>query len=101
MSKAWQGFDDLDSSRVVILFNTATWCSPCKTVYKLYEELAEEYSDNIKFLKMDVDDFKRDADKLKIKKLPTFIIFYKGEEIERYNSADKERLINTVKKYAK
>jgi thioredoxin 1 len=34
---------------------TANWCGPCKRAYPVVEELAKEYKDKVKVIKIDVD----------------------------------------------
>ncbi|MDZ7924880.1 MAG: thioredoxin TrxA [Marinagarivorans sp.] len=56
----------------------APWCGPCKMIAPVLEELAGEYSGQIKICKMDVDANKATSSKLGIRGIPTLTIFKNG-----------------------
>ena len=56
----------------------APWCGPCKMIAPILEELAEEYGEQIKICKMDVDSNKETSAKLGIRGIPTLTIFKNG-----------------------
>ena len=68
------------SSPVVIDFH-ATWCGPCKMVGPIVEEIAVEYSDQIKVGKLDVDINQASAAKQNVMSIPTLLIFKEGEVV--------------------
>jgi thioredoxin 1 len=57
----------------------APWCGPCRMVEPIVEELAEEYGDKVKFLKMNTDDNGNTATQYGIRAIPTLIVFKDGE----------------------
>lgn len=62
----------------------ADWCTPCKAVAPIVDELAETYKDKIKFAKLDTDANTETAMKYEIMSIPRFIIFKDGQP---FNSA--------------
>lgn len=60
----------------------ATWCGPCTKFAPTYAKIASEHP-ILNFYKMDIDipEIKQIADKLKIKTLPTFLLYANGERI--------------------
>ena len=57
----------------------ATWCRPCAMIAPILDELAKEYSDKVKFTRLDVDQNTTTAAKYHIMSIPTLIIFKNGE----------------------
>jgi thioredoxin 1 len=75
----------------------ATWCGPCKAMDPVLAKLEQEY-DNVKIIKIDVDDNPELAKNYKIKAVPTVILFDNGKEIARIASAMKiDVLRNLIK----
>lgn len=78
---------DVDSEQLECLINEvdavfvdmwASWCSPCKIMRPLFEELAEKYSD-IDFVRLQIDNDTVAAEKYGIKSIPAFVSFKQGE----------------------
>jgi len=61
----------------------AAWCGPCKMVAPVVEEIAQEYGDQLKVAKMDVDDNRDTPSTYGIQGIPTLILFKDGEEAAR------------------
>jgi len=69
----------LQAEKPVLVDFWAAWCKPCLMVAPMLEELAEEYSDKINFVKVDVDHNPKIATNYGIRSIPTLLIFKKGE----------------------
>lgn len=66
-------------SKVPVLVDFfAAWCSPCKAIAPLIEEMAKEYEGRIKVCKLDVDDGNAVASQYGIMSVPTLMIFKGG-----------------------
>jgi thioredoxin 1 len=61
----------------------APWCSPCKMVSPVIEQLAKEMQGKIVFGKLNVDENPETSIKHQIMSIPTFLIFKKGNLIDR------------------
>lgn len=57
----------------------AEWCGPCRMLAPILEEVATEYKDKVKFVKINVDDNHDLAQKYGVRGIPTLIIFKNGE----------------------
>ncbi len=61
----------------------APWCGPCKMVAPVIEELSEEMTEKITFVKLNTDDNQDTASKFGVMSIPTLILFKDGEPIDR------------------
>lgn len=64
-----------NNDKLFIVEFTAEWCSNCKDVQPILDELENECDDKIIFAKIDVDQNSELADRFQVDKLPTFILF--------------------------
>ncbi|MFC1948562.1 thioredoxin [Chloroflexota bacterium] len=74
----------LKSERPVLVDFWATWCKPCQMVAPIIDELAEEYSDRVTFVKVDVDNNTKTAASYSIRSIPTLLIFKNGEPVSHF-----------------
>ena len=49
------------SNGVVVVDFFSTWCTPCKMLSPIIDDLAQEMKDNVKFIKVDVDESSKAA----------------------------------------
>ncbi|KAJ9162641.1 hypothetical protein P3X46_022400 [Hevea brasiliensis] len=87
------------TSRLAILYFTATWCGPCRYVSPLFTNLATKYPKTV-FLKVDIDDARDVAGKWNISSVPTFFFIKNGKEIDKVVGADKNGLERKIEQYA-
>ncbi|WCJ42105.1 tetraticopeptide domain-containing thioredoxin [Euphorbia peplus] len=87
------------TSRLAILYFTATWCGPCRVISPLFTSLAEKYPKSV-FLKADIDQAKDVAAKWNISSVPTFFFIKNGKEIDKVVGADKTGLEKKIAQYA-
>lgn len=75
-------------------------CIPCKMMAPILEELEKEYKDRAAIIFIDVWQHKDQAEKFKIKAIPTQIFFDKnGKEVERHTGfIDKKSIIAKLEK---
>lgn len=76
----------------------AEWCGPCKMVAPVVEEIASEYSDQLRVAKMDVDSNRQTPASYGIRGIPTLILFKDGEEAARIvGFRPKEAVLEEIK----
>lgn len=69
----------------------AQWCGPCRLVGPVVEELSNDYTGKVKFVKVNVDDAKELASEYGIMSIPTLALFNKGQIVsQQLGSGSKE-----------
>lgn len=92
-------FNDIIKNDVPTLIDFyATWCGPCKTMHPILDELKKHFGEKLRVLKIDVDKNQQLAEQLKIRGVPTLILFKSGEKQWRESGAySLDQLISMVK----
>mgnify|MGYP000922891413 CR=1 FL=1 len=75
-------FDNAIASGVVLVDFYADWCGPCKMLSPLLEEINSE-DENIKIVKVNVDNSQFLANYFDIKSIPTLVLLKDGQFIHR------------------
>lgn len=73
----------LNSSGLIMIDFWAVWCGPCRIIAPTIEELAKEYGDKIKVMKLNTDENPDIASKYKIMGIPTLMFFKDGQKIDQ------------------
>lgn len=72
----------LKSSKPVLVDYWADWCTPCKQIAPIIEELDREYGDRITFVKLDTNDNPNTPMNYGIMSIPTLQLFVNGEVVQ-------------------
>jgi thioredoxin 1 len=81
---AWVTDDTFDSEvlasdQPVLVKFEAEWCGPCKAITPMVEEVAGEYADRLKVVKLDIDQSNRAPYRFGIRGVPTLLLFKGGQ----------------------
>jgi len=88
----------LQADKPVLTDFWAEWCGPCHVIAPVLEEVAAEYSDQLKVAKLDVGTNGAIATQYGVMYIPTLILFVNGEPVERLVGAlSKGSLLEKIK----
>ena len=72
----------LEANGFVVVGFWAPWCSPCDAMLTAVGELAQEYGDRLKFVKLNIDQESGIASTYKITIVPTVIVFRGAQKLQ-------------------
>lgn len=86
----------MKSPGLVMVDFWAVWCGPCQMVAPILDELAVEYKDKVKVMKLNTDENPEIAGKYQVMSIPTILIFKNGQPVERLVGAMPKRKFKEV-----
>ena len=94
-------FGELIETRIPVLLDFyAEWDESCKGMHPVLRDVAAKLGDKARVIKIDVDKNKELAEALRVKDLPTLMIYKTGEMKWRQSGEqDADTLIGLVKEY--
>ncbi|WP_069471525.1 thioredoxin TrxA [Candidatus Marithrix sp. Canyon 246] len=85
--------DVLKSEIPVLVDYWADWCSPCKQIAPILDDVASEYVGKVKIAKLNIDDNPKTPVKYGVRGIPTLILFKNGElEATKVGALSKSQL---------
>ena len=77
----------IDSPIPTVVDVGAEWCSPCKMMDPIVDEIKDEYGNQINIVKIDVNKDGDLANQLGVLSIPTFLFYKNGEVKQRFTGA--------------
>ncbi|MEH0155793.1 thioredoxin [Limibacter armeniacum] len=70
----------ISTSKVPVLVDFyADWCQPCHALAPIIREVAREYGEELKVIKVNIDKNRQAAAKYQVRSIPTLLLFNKGK----------------------
>ena len=86
----------LESADPVLVDFWAPWCGPCRVIAPSLEEINDE-QDNLRVVKLNVDDNQQTAARYEVMSIPTLILFKGGQPAKKIIGAmPKKRLVQEL-----
>ncbi len=90
----------LSSDTLTVVDFWAPWCGPCRKMGPVLDEIAQEYKDKIKVVKINADENVKTATEYQISSLPSIYIFKNGEAKETLvGLMPKSAIVSNIQKY--
>ncbi len=74
----------LEADQPVLVDFWAEWCGPCQMMGPIIEELGEEMADQIKVIKVNVEENKQLAGQYNVRSIPNLILFNEGKIVKSW-----------------
>lgn len=85
---------------VTVAYFWAAWCEPCKMIRGEIQQVSQLFKDNVKFVRVNVDEVKDVASQYDIMAVPTLLFFKNGKPLKRIigyaSQTEIEKMIREV-----
>ncbi|MCA9386676.1 thioredoxin [Candidatus Dojkabacteria bacterium] len=93
-------FDKDTSQGAIIVDFWAEWCTPCRMIAPVLDEIATELDGKLKIVKLNVDENPATPPKFGVQGIPTLIMFKDGKLVDRIVGAmPKATLVQMIEKH--
>jgi thioredoxin 1 len=90
----------LQSDKPVVVDFWAEWCGPCRMVSPILDELSTEHGEQIRFVKLNVDENPQVAATYRITSIPTLNVYSGGQVVKQIIGAKpKSALLAELRDY--
>jgi len=87
--------------KLVMLDFYAVWCSPCRMIAPILEDIASLKKDRVSIYKINVDKNKNLASKFRVRGIPVMIFFKNQKQIYKlYGLQSKREIVETINRLA-
>lgn len=88
----------INSDKPVLVDFWAEWCTPCKMLSPVIDEVAKSLDGQVEIVKVNIDESPMSASQLGITSIPTLVLFSGGKPVGKIvGFQPKEQIESTVK----
>jgi len=92
-SKILNEFSKNNKDKLIIIYFTAKWCKPCKTLYPFINEKIKQYTNSyFSIIDVDTDKYQELCDDFSIQAMPTILFYKNSVEIDKIVGVDKKKI---------
>jgi thioredoxin 1 len=77
----------INAAQPVLVYFWAPWCGPCRLMTPAMNWAAQQYSDRLKVVKMEIDPNPETVSKYDVQGVPALILFKDGHKLEAIEGA--------------
>lgn len=96
--QVFQNLLRIHKNKIIIVKASATWCRPCKQIIPIVKKLFDALPQNKLLIKIDADDDDDVSAYLKIRSLPTLLLYIKGEKLEVVIGGNEKNIVSFFNK---
>jgi thioredoxin 1 len=87
-------------SKVPVLVDFwAEWCAPCRALAPTLEEVAGQFKDKIKLVKINIDDNPETPTQFGVRSIPTLILFKDGKQVDQsLGNIPRDQVVSLIQK---
>jgi thioredoxin 1 len=90
----------INQNQLVLIDFYADWCGPCKMMSPILQETKAVVKDEVKIIKINVDQHQSLASEFMVRGVPTLMLFKEGKMLWRQSGVvSKNQLIEIINQY--